>query len=201
MQVSLLRVVLTAVGPAAVGTAVASSRICPGEVWNVPSATLLHQRMLESFKSEQEIMFHGRDDLSAPKKTCGFVISKTGRSIAFIQSWRLYFPMYCWKFMYLLMQKGNHDAKVEGTQLLLGSDLSCDPKPEMIATRSEALHIPRVHLCFSCPISSLNCYVQVYLKTAESPFAQPLLPASPLHRSLLEIVGRRIARVGPGRIR
>lgn len=103
--------------------------------------------------------------------------------------------------MYLLMQKGNHDAKVEGTQLLLGSDLSCDPKPEMIATRSEALHIPRVHLCFSCPISSLNCYVQVYLKTAESPFAQPLLPASPLHRSLLEIVGRRIGRVGPGRIR
>lgn len=60
MKVSLLRVVLTAVGPAAAGTAVASSRICPGEVWNVPSATLLHQRMLESFKSKQEIMFHGR---------------------------------------------------------------------------------------------------------------------------------------------
>lgn len=32
VQVSLLRVVLTAVGPAAAGTAVASSRICPGEV-------------------------------------------------------------------------------------------------------------------------------------------------------------------------
>lgn len=67
MQVSLLRVVLTAVGPAAVGTAVASSRICPGKVWNVPSATLLHQRMLESFKSEQEIMrFRHIKKLAAP---------------------------------------------------------------------------------------------------------------------------------------
>lgn len=49
----------------------------------MPSATLLHQRMLESFKSKQEIMFHASDDLS--------VCAKENVRFRHIKNW----PLHC----------------------------------------------------------------------------------------------------------
>ena len=86
-----------------------------------------------------------------PKKTSCFMVVTIYLYAKFrhIKSWPLHclHPILTVVLSHVLLKvhvptvtarKGNHDVKVEGTQLILRSDFSCDPKPQMTAIRSEA---------------------------------------------------------------